>query len=146
MDCCNRWSNALSTSRRDVSWPPVWTRRARAGESGAVTAELALTLPTLVIVLAIGVWLQSAVALEARCLDAARAGARAAARGDPDGTVRARLAAVLPNGASVSIGHGQGQVTVTVRAQARPPAGISAFVGAPAVAAVATAADEAVRP
>lgn len=116
------------------------------GQRGAVTAELAMALPTLVVVLTIGVWLQSAVALQARCLDAARAGARAAARGDPDGTVRARLAAVLPSGSSVAIGHGDGQVTVTVRTRARPPAGISAFVGAPAVGAAATAADEAGPP
>ena len=123
----------------------LWRRfgpRFRRGDSGAVTAELALALPTLVVVLAIGVWLQSAVALQARCLDAARAGARAAARGDPDSTVQARLAAVLPSGASIAIGHGAGQITVTVRTEARPPGGISAFVGAPEIEAAATATDE----
>ena len=121
-------------------------RRSRPDESGAVTAELALALPTLVVVLAIGVWLQSAVALQARCLDAARAGARAAARGDPDGTVRARLAAVLPGGASIAIGHGDGRVTVTVLTRAKPPGGISALVGTHEVSASATAADEAELP
>lgn len=106
------------------------------------TAELALTIPTLMLLLAVGVWLQSAVALQARCLDAARAGARAVARGDPDPTVRARLAADLPADASISIGHQGGQVTVTVRALVPVPGGLSALVAAPAVSGTATGAEE----
>jgi hypothetical protein len=115
-------------------------------DTGSVTAELALALPTLMLVLAVGVWLQSAVALQARCLDAARAGARAAARGDADGTIRARLAVALPAGAKVRVGHRAGLVTVTVQARATAPAGLSSLVTAPTVTGSATSADEASLP
>jgi hypothetical protein len=106
------------------------------------TAELALTVPTLMLLLAVGVWLQSAIALQARCLDAARAGARAAARGDPDSTVRAQMAAALPTDASIAIAHRGVQVTVTVRAMTPVPGGLSALVAAPTVGGSATGVQE----
>jgi Flp pilus assembly protein TadG len=112
-----------------------WRRR---DDSGSVTAELALTLPTLAIVLVIGIWLQSAVALRAQCLDAARAGARAAARGDADPTIRAQLATTLPRGAAVAISHAGDLVTVSVATQVESPAGIASLVGSPRVTASAT--------
>jgi Flp pilus assembly protein TadG len=115
-----------------------WRRPGRRDERGSVTAELALTLPTLAIVLVIGIWLQSAVALRAQCLDAARAGARAAARGDSDPTIRSQLAAALPAGAAVAITHAGGQVTVSVETQVTVPAGIASLVGSPRVTATAT--------
>ena len=80
-----------------------------------MTAELALALPTLMLILAVGIWMQSAVALQARCQDAARAGARAAARGDPDAAIRSALSAALPAGANVGISRAGSQVTVTVQ-------------------------------
>ena len=103
-----------------------------------MTAELALTLPTLAIVLVIGIWLQSAVALRAQCLDAARAGARAAARGDPDPSIRAQLATTVPRGAVVAITRAGGQVTVSVETTVTAPGGISALVGSPEVSASAS--------
>jgi hypothetical protein len=112
-------------------------------DGGFVTAELALALPSLVLILAIGLWLQGAVALQARCLDAARAGARAAARGDPDATVRARLANVVPTGADIVIARDGGRITVTVDSRVEAPGGLSAFVGRPRVTATAVALDEA---
>ena len=90
-------------------------REAVAGAAGEAspdrsTAELALALPTLMLILvAVGIWLQSAVALQARCQDAARAGARAAARGDPDATIRSALGAALPAGAHVGISRAGGR-------------------------------------
>ncbi len=126
------------------------TRRWRAGslthrdrEEGSATAELALALPTLVLVLALGIWLQSAVALHARCLDAARTGARAVARGDPDPQVLAGLAAGLPSGAGVAIRHSGGQVTVTVRLRVAAPAGLATLVTAPVITASASGPQEA---
>jgi hypothetical protein len=113
-------------------------RAAAEGEAGSVTAELALTLPTLAIVLVIGIWLQSAVALRAQCLDAARAGARAAARGDTDPTIRSQLAAVLPSGAAVAITRTPASVTVRVETPVTAPAGIAELVGAQRVTAAAT--------
>ena len=111
-------------------------------EEGAVTAELALALPSLVLVLMVGLWLQSAVALQARCQDAARAGARAAARGDADGRITAAVAAALPAGGSVRIGRSGDVVTVLVSAPAGAPAGLGALVGAPTVTGRAAAAVE----
>ncbi len=117
------------------------TRRRR-GESGSVTAELALALPTLMLIIAVGIWMQSAVALQARCQDAARAGARAAARGDPDAAIRGALGAVLPAGARVAISRSGRQVTVSVQASVPVPGGLSPLVSAPSVTGSATAGDE----
>jgi hypothetical protein len=107
-----------------------------------VTAELALAMPTLILVLVVGLWLQSAVALQARCLDAARAGARAAARGDSDAQIRVALAEALPAGADIGIGHAGDRVTVTVRTAAPVPPGLSSLVGGRTMTASATAAVE----
>ena len=104
-----------------------------------MTAELALALPTLMLMIAVGIWMQSAVALQARCQDAARAGARAAARGDPDGTIRSALGAAMPAGAQVAISRQGDQVTVSIRASVPVPGGLSALVSAPSVSGSATA-------
>ena len=107
-----------------------------------MTAELALALPTLMLIVAVGIWMQSAVALQARCQDAARAGARAAARGDPDGAIRGALAAALPAGARVSVQRSGSQVTVSVRARVPVPGGLSSLLAQPLVGGSATAVDE----
>ena len=107
-----------------------------------MTAELALALPTLMLIVAVGIWMQSAVALQARCQDAARAGARAAARGDPDAAIRSAISAALPAGASVGISRAGRQVTVTVRASVPVPGALSALVSAPSVSGSAAAQDE----
>lgn len=117
--------------------------RPRKETAGFVTAELALALPSLVVILAVGLWLQGAVALQARCLDAARAGARAAARGDPDDKIRTRLAAVVPTGAGIVIARDGDRITVTIHSRVDAPAGLSTFVGAPTVTGTAVAVNEA---
>lgn len=78
-----------------------------------VTAELAVAIPAVVLVLATSV---SAVALgidQIRCVDAARVAARALARGD---VVAARSLAVraAPAGAAVNLARGESEVTVDV--------------------------------
>ncbi len=118
------------------------TRCRPRGQSGSVTAELALALPTLMLIVGVVIWMQSVVALQARCQDAARAGARAAARGDPDQAIRQALGAVLPPGAQLGISRSGSQVTISVRAFAAVPGVLSALVTAPSVTAAATAADE----
>jgi Flp pilus assembly protein TadG len=107
-----------------------------------VTAELALALPTLMLIVAVGIWMQSAVALQARCQDAARAGARAAARGDPDTAIRSAISAALPAGANVGISRARSQVTVTVSASVPVPGALSSLVSAPSVTGFAAAQDE----
>lgn len=103
-----------------------------------MTAELALALPTLMLIIAVSIWMQSAVALQARCQDAARAGARAAARGDPDGMIHRAIAAALPAGAEVGIRRGGSQVTVRVRVTIPVPGGLSSLLSGPEVSASAT--------
>jgi hypothetical protein len=94
------------------------------------------------LILAVGLWMQSAVALQARCQDAARAGARAAARGDPDGAIRSAIAAALPPGARVEISRSGSEVTVSVHASVRIPGGLSTLVAPPTVGGSASALDE----
>jgi Flp pilus assembly protein TadG len=104
-----------------------------------VTAETAVVLPVLLVVLAAAVWVIACVAAELRCVDAARAGARAAARGDAAGSVSAAASTVAPRGAEVEVVSVGGEVTVVVSAVVHPfgPA-LSRLPGTP-VAARATA-------
>lgn len=91
------------------------------GDQGSVTAETAVAFPALVLLLGVALWGVSAAAAQIACVDAARAGARAAARGEPSPEVRAAVLRAAPSGASVGI-HRDPQVTwVTVRATIRSP-------------------------
>jgi hypothetical protein len=81
-----------------------------------VTAELAVAVPVVVVVLALGL---SAIRLgidEVRCVDAARLAARALARGDSDGSARALAVTAGPLGASVVVGRNGAEVSATVTA------------------------------
>ncbi|WP_194291596.1 TadE family type IV pilus minor pilin, partial [Cumulibacter manganitolerans] len=64
------------------------TRSGVRGDRGMVTAETALALPALVIVLGGLLTVIVAVSAQLRCVAAAREGARAAARGEPAAVVR----------------------------------------------------------
>ncbi|MFJ3644041.1 TadE family type IV pilus minor pilin [Streptomyces sp. NPDC090108] len=84
-----------------------------------MTAEAAVVLSVLVAFTMALVWGLLAVAARIQCLDAARTGARAAARQDPaDAVVRVTREAA-PHGARVSVGRDGDQVRVTVVAD--PP-------------------------
>ena len=86
-----------------------------------VTAEAALVLPVLVLVLAGAVAVVTVVGAQLRCVDAAREGVRAAARGEVAAVVVETALDVAPDGAAVVAGSPQGDlVTVTVRAPVRP--------------------------
>ena len=85
-----------------------------------VTAEIAVALPALVLVLTIGLSAVSMVTDEVRCVDAARAGARAAARGEPLTDVRLIAARLAPEGARVTVERGPETTSVTVSADVRP--------------------------
>jgi hypothetical protein len=86
-----------------------------------VTVETAVALPALVLVLAVAIWGVSATAAEVACVDAARAGARAAARGERPEAVRAAVLRAAPAGAAVGIVRGPALTRVTVRVTVRPP-------------------------
>ena len=88
-----------------------------------VTAELAVALPAVVLVLGACLAGVSAGIDQIRCVDAARLGARAAARGDSAAASRAAALAAAPEGAVVTIGAGGGQAAGVVRVVVEARAG-----------------------
>jgi len=101
-----------------------------------VTAETAVVLPVLLLVLAAAVAAVTVVGAQLRCVDAAREGARAAARGDPVTVVEALVARAAPEGATTVVDVGEEQVRVTVSARIAPlgPVPLRITVSADAVA------------
>lgn len=85
-------------------------------EQGSVTAELAVGLPVVVLLIALLASLAAAGVTELRCEAAARAGAREAALGSDDGTVRSTAARVAGAGAAVEIARAGEWTTVRVSA------------------------------
>ena len=80
----------------------------------AATAELAVALPSLVIVLAVALAAVDLGLSQVRCVDAARLGARLLARGEPQGPALAEVRAAAPEGARVSVTTTGTGVTVVV--------------------------------
>lgn len=101
-----------------------------------VTAETAVVLPVLLLVLAGAVAAMIAVGAQLRCVDAAREGARSAARGEPAAAVTSVAAQVAPAGAVIGIRSGGDRMDVTVSVRVRPlgPLPISVRVSASAAA------------
>ncbi|MDF5754870.1 TadE family type IV pilus minor pilin [Spongiactinospora sp. TRM90649] len=95
-------------------------RSACGGSRGSVTAETAAVLPSLVVVLAAAMWAVAVVGAQLECVDAARAGARAAARGESLDRVRELAADLAPEGAQIAIRRDVGTTVVTVSARVRP--------------------------
>ncbi len=89
-----------------------------------VTAELAVVLPAVLFVLAVALSALGLAIDQIRCVDAARAGARAAARGDTAGAVTAVASRGAPAGAAVTTGTSGELVTVTVTAPSARLAGL----------------------
>ncbi len=84
-------------------------------DSGQATAELAVAIPSLILVLLIAIWLVGAVSIQAQCAEAARIGARAAARGETDEIVRGWSTRAAPPGSEISIRRGDDVIVVEVR-------------------------------
>ncbi|PPK92934.1 TadE-like protein [Kineococcus xinjiangensis] len=84
------------------------------GDRGSVTAELALALPAVVLVLCAVLATGEVAIAQVRCTDAARAAARSAARGEPAHVVRAAAETLAPAGARVEVGPGGLGVQVSV--------------------------------
>ena len=90
-------------------------------DSGTTTAETAVALPALALLLAMAVWAVSAAGAQIRCTDAARLGARAAARGEPIPWVRAVATRAAPDRAEVTVGRDATSTRVSVAAPVPPP-------------------------
>ncbi|WP_233149772.1 TadE family type IV pilus minor pilin [Kineosporia sp. A_224] len=93
-----------------------------------MTAETALALPAVVLVLGLVLGVVEVGGAQVRAVDAARASARRAARGDSPGAVLAAARALAPPGATVSVGRSGTGVVVTVSAAVHV-----SLPGAPAV-------------
>jgi Flp pilus assembly protein TadG len=94
----------------------VIRRRWPGRDRGSFTAEFAAGLPALTLMLLVGLTAVTAVSTRLQCLDAAREGAIAAARGDSGPAAAARAA---PPGADVSISVGTDTATATVGSRVR---------------------------
>jgi Flp pilus assembly protein TadG len=104
-------------------------------DRGSATAELAVCLPALVLLLLVGLTAVTAVRTQLECLDAARDAALAAARGESGVAAGIRVA---PAGATVNVASQGDSVTATVKARVRPLGGWAPGfdVAATAVAAI----------
>ncbi|MFC4054417.1 TadE family type IV pilus minor pilin [Actinomadura syzygii] len=87
-----------------------------------VTAEVAVALPSLVLITAIALWGLALASVQLTCTDAARTGARAAARGESLDAVRELVVKAVPEGATVHVSRDQATVRVDVSASVKPPA------------------------
>jgi Flp pilus assembly protein TadG len=93
-------------------------------DGGMATAELAVVLPALVLVIAAALTAVSVLLAQLQCVDAAREGARAAARGEPVEVARSAATRVAPAAARVDIGTEGEEVRVTVAATAGKGGGL----------------------
>jgi len=116
----------------------MWRRLVRmlSRDDGMVTAETAVVLPVLLLVLAGAVAAVVVVGAHGRVVDAAREGARAAARGEDVAAVGAIAGRAAPHGAVTDVSAGGDEVRVTVTARVAPlgPVPLRITVSAEAVA------------
>ncbi|MEU7578722.1 TadE family type IV pilus minor pilin [Streptomyces sp. NPDC041068] len=106
-------------SRSEVERGWCTRRRFRGRDGGFVTAEAAVVLPTLALFTMALLWTLLAASAQIQCVDAARAGARAAARQDPEAVAVAAARQAAPRGARVSVRREGDLVRVEVAAD--PP-------------------------
>ncbi|MFI7387482.1 TadE family type IV pilus minor pilin [Streptomyces sp. NPDC049813] len=104
-------------------------------DRGMVTAEAAVVLPVLVAFTMALLWGLLAASAQIRCVDAARAGARAVARQEARGTAVDAAREAAPRGARVEVSQEGDLVRVTVRARAAGPGPLGVELSAQAVAA-----------
>jgi hypothetical protein len=89
-------------------------------DRGSVTAETAVLLPSLVLLVLVAVWTVSLLASQVRVVEAAHTAARGLARGEAAGEVQRRVRDVLGPQARTEIRRGE-RVVATVRLYRRVP-------------------------
>ncbi|OEJ25792.1 hypothetical protein AS594_16115 [Streptomyces agglomeratus] len=99
----------------------------RRTDRGYVTAEAAVVVPALVLFAMTLVWALVATLAQIQCVDAARAGARAAARQEPQAAPRGARVTISRDGSRVRVAveapaPGLGALSLTLRAEAVAPA------------------------
>jgi Flp pilus assembly protein TadG len=85
-----------------------------------VTAETAVVLPVLVLVLVGAVAAVTVVGAQLRCVDAAGEGARAAARGEDAASITEMVRRAAPDGATTTVTRVGEDVRVTVAVELAP--------------------------
>ncbi|MGW6278942.1 TadE family type IV pilus minor pilin [Kribbella sp. NPDC055071] len=113
--------NLLNPTRPQTSPNPARqatspNARTEPSQRGAVTAELAITLPVLLSLLLLGIWSIGLVVLNIQCIDAARDVARAVARGESPDEAKAIGHRTIP-AATITITRAGPDIHVTVTAQ-----------------------------
>lgn len=88
-------------------------------DKGMVTAELAMVIPAVVLVLALCLSGLGLAIDQVRCVDAARVAARAASRGEPVAEVTDQARQGAPEGSRVSVDRHGEDILVTVTAPDR---------------------------
>ncbi|MGV1010427.1 MAG: TadE family type IV pilus minor pilin [Dermatophilaceae bacterium] len=92
-----------------------------------MTAELAAAMPVIALMAGFAIGVIAVGIDQIRCVDAARVGARALARGDPFGSVTNAVRSVAPAGASVALGGDGRTVSATVHLVRSLPGGWGSF-------------------
>ncbi|MBG6179500.1 TadE family type IV pilus minor pilin [Arthrobacter sp. CAN_A1] len=108
-----------SSARRSLVQGNTLHRTIR--QRGAVTAEVAVALPSLVLLLALLLGAATAGVTQLRLEEAARAGAREVARGEPAGRVQATVYRLAGGQARVELTSDGGWSTVTVSSRLAVP-------------------------
>ncbi|MFH8679449.1 TadE family type IV pilus minor pilin [Streptomyces lydicus] len=114
--------------------PPARGALRPARDGGFVTAETAVVLPVLVAVVGALIWGLMAVCARIECVDAARAGARAAARSEPRPAVLAATRGAAPRDARIALAREGDLVRVRVEADLPGLGQLAIKVGGEAVA------------
>ncbi|MFJ2074198.1 TadE family type IV pilus minor pilin [Streptomyces anulatus] len=104
------------------------------GDRGAVTAEAAVVIPVLVTFAMALLWALLAASDQIRCVDAARAGARAAARSEPEAAVLEVARDAAPHGARVEVRRAGDLWRVRVEAPTPGPGVLALTLSAEAAA------------
>ncbi|GLU47215.1 TadE family type IV pilus minor pilin [Nocardiopsis ansamitocini] len=107
-------------------------------ERGTVTAEIAVSLPCLVFVLGVAIAAVHAAAVHLTCVDAARIGARALARGDAEPVIHTLVASLAPEHAQITLSRNGETVEVSVTAPVHIIPGLPAPASAVGTAVVPT--------
>ncbi|MEU2790576.1 TadE family type IV pilus minor pilin [Streptomyces sp. NPDC007100] len=103
----------MSDDERDE---PRVRSRDESHDAGYVTAEAALVIPVLVLITGMLLWGVMVACAQIQCEDAARAGARAAARSETPGAVGVVARSAAPRGARVALTRDGDLVRVRVDA------------------------------
>ncbi|MGK5628024.1 TadE family type IV pilus minor pilin [Streptomyces sp. URMC 123] len=104
------------------------------GDRGSVSAEAAMVLPLMALVTGGLVWMLMVAAAQIQCEDAARTGARAAARAEPASATLAAARSVAPRGARIGVSRDGDLVRVRVEAPTSGPGALSVRLHAHAAA------------